>query len=125
MKALKRNQQTFYYALLTNTTAVTETGTGYKTGERTKTYGNPVEMKANISPARGTVDMEIFGKDLDYTRTICTDDISCPITEESVLWIGKSPFGANNTTTPHNYIVTQIAKSLNSITYAVRKVEVS
>ena len=124
MKALKRNQQTFYYALYTGMTDVVD-ASHYKTGEKTKTYATPVSMKANISPARGYADVEIFGKDLEYTKTICTDDMNCPITEESVLWIDKSPFGNNNTITPYNYVVTQIAKSLNNIMYAVRKVEVS
>ena len=125
MKTLKRNQQTFYYALLTGTGMITESGTQYKTGERGKMYSEPVEMKANISPSRGYADMEIFGKDLDYTRTICTDDLSCPITEESILWIDKEPFDHLGNASSYNNIVTQIAKSLNNIVYAVRKVNVN
>lgn len=124
MKTLKRNQQTFFYALLTGTEDVVDLD-GYKTGERQKVYGSQIEMKANISPSRGYADMEIFGKDLDYTRTICTDDLSCPITEESILWIDKEPCDHLGNPYPHNYIVTQIAKSLNNIMIAVRKVDVS
>ena len=124
MKTLKRNCRTFYYALYTASTEVTETGGNY-TGERTKTYGSQVAMKANISPARGAADMEIFGKDLDYTRTICTDDVNCPINEQTILWIDTPPCDHLGVPYPHNYIVTQIAKSLNNIVYAIRKVNVS
>ena len=124
MRDLKRNQQTFYYALYTGVTEVTEPNSTVKTGERIKTYANPVAMKANVSPARGYADLKIFGKGLDYSKTICTCEMDCPITEESVLWIEKSPFGENNTITSYNYIVTQIARGLDNILYAVRKVDI-
>lgn len=124
MRDLKRNQQTFYYALYTGMEEITEPNSTIKTGERKKTYTDPVEMKANISPARGYADLKIFGKGLDYSKTICTCEMDCPITEESVLWIEKSPHGENNTTTSYNYIVTQIARGLDNILYAVRKVDI-
>jgi len=124
MRDLKRNQQTFYYAQFTGMEEITEPNSTVKTGERKKTYSTPVAMKANISPARGYADLKIFGKGLDYSKTICTCEMDCPITEESVLWIEKSPFGENNTTTSYNYIITQIARGLDNILYAVRKVDI-
>ena len=124
MRDLKRNLQTLYYALYQSNTNATDTS-GNLTGERKKVYGDPVQMKANISPARGVADVEIFGKDLDYTRSVLTHDMTCPITETSILWIDKEPTDGNGNAVPHNYVVTQIAKGLNNIVYAVRKVEVS
>lgn len=124
MKTLDRNCRTFYYALYTGMTDVVDSS-NYKTGEKTKTYGTQTAMKANISPARGATDLEIFGEDLNYTRTICTDDVNCPITEESILWIDTAPCDHLGVPYPHNYVVTQIAKSINNIMYAIRKVDVS
>ena len=124
MRDLKRNQQTFYYAMFAEATEVIDPVSGLKTGERTKTYTTPVAMKANISPARGYADLKIFGKGLDYSKTICTCEMDCPITEESVLWIEKDPFDGNGNATSYNYIVTQVAKGLDNILYAVRKVDI-
>ena len=124
MKTLKRNCRKFFYALYTSKEEVYDSD-GYRTGEHGKNYGEPVAMVANISPARGTADLQIFGENLNYTRTICTDDVNCPITEESILWIDKEPCDHLGNPYPHNYVVTQIAKSINSIVYAIRKVDVS
>jgi hypothetical protein len=45
------------------------------------------------------------------------------IDEHSILWIGKEPY-ANSVITAHNYIVVSVAKSFNSVVYAIRKVDV-
>lgn len=124
MKTLKRNCRQFYYAQYVSKENIFDSN-GHRTGEHGKNYGTPVAMVANISPARGTTDLEIFGEDLNYTRTICTDDVNCPITEESILWIDTEPCDHLGNPYPHNYVVTQIAKSLNNIMYAIRKVDVS
>lgn len=50
---------------------------------------------------------------------IVTTDMSCPISEDTVLWIGKTP-----TTDDYNYVVSRVAKSINSISIAVREVDV-
>lgn len=118
MMCLDQNKQTVYYALLSSVTELTDTEGNY-TGEYAPVYSTPVEMRANVSAARGTSDVEQFGINTPYSKTIVTDDLSCPIAEDSVLWIGVP------TTAPYNYTVAQIAKSLNSITYAVEEVDVS
>ena len=118
MRTLGRNKQAFYYALYKGKTAIVDAG-GFDTGDYTVTYETPVEMRANISPARGTADVEQFGITTNYTHTIVTDDMTCPIDQNSILWIGRA------TTLPHNFAVVQVAKSLNSITIAIREVEVS
>jgi len=82
-------------------------------------YGNPVEMAINVSAARGTSDVEQFGINAIYSKTMVTNDMSCPIAESTRLWVGIP------TTEPHNYVVTSVAKSINSITYAIKEVVVS
>lgn len=123
MKALSRNKQTIWYALLSSVTD--ETSGQYKTGEKVKTYTEPTAIKVNVSAARGTADVEQFGVTDNYDRTIVTDDMTCPIDEQSILWIGISPTDAQGNDVPHNYKVVRVALSLNSVMYAIRKVSVS
>ena len=120
MRDLERNKQPFWYALLDGETQIYDGR--YRTGERKLTYTTPVKMFANISPANGIALEDVFGKDLQYDRSIVTCDMTCPITETSVLWIGIEPT-SNGQAVPYNYIVTRIAKGLNNIVYAVKKVE--
>jgi hypothetical protein len=50
----------------------------------------------------------------------------CPISETSILWVDKVPETPYVATAPKNdYIVKLVAKSINSITYVIQKVEVS
>lgn len=118
MRELERNKQTIYYALLTGSTEATD-ASGYRTGGRNKTYSEPVSIRINVSPARGNANREMIGIDCQYSKTLTTADLDCPIQEDSILWIGVP------TTEPHNYVVVRKAKSLNDIVYAIREVKLS
>lgn len=118
MRCLSRNKQTVYYALYSGKVAI-EDENGNETGEYAIAYDGPVKLLANVSAARGTAEQEMFGIGVNYTKTIIVDDVNCPIDEHSVLWIDKA------TSEPHNYVVERVARSLNSVVYAVRKVDVS
>ncbi|MBO7132253.1 hypothetical protein J6V85_03310 [Candidatus Saccharibacteria bacterium] len=91
---------------------------GYKTGELTITYNEPVKFKANVSPNKGRESVDLFGIELNYDKVIVTDKMDCPIDEQTILWVDDL-----DTTHPHDYIVTRRAPSINSITYAIRKVD--
>ena len=123
MKILKRNTQVFYYALYKATERVIS-DKGYKTGEPIVTYEKPVLMRASISPASGRTYAEIFGSDINYTKVIITDDVNCPIDEQTVLWVDTLPDldDEGETDTPNDYCITAIRKSLNCIAYAIAKV---
>lgn len=118
MLSLERNKQTIYYALYQGSTDVVDSD-GFYTGEKTSTYCTPVEMRVNVSPARGDTDVDIFGINEKYSKTLVTTDMNCPITETTRLWIGI------DTTEPYNYRVVRVAKSLNSIVIAIEEVSVS
>lgn len=118
MKCLGRNKQTLYYALYKGQ-QITYDEYGNETGQPLREYYDPVEIRMNISAARGTADVEQFGINTVYSKTLVTDDMSCPIDENSILWLGTS------TTNPYNYVVKQVAKSLNSITIAIEEVKVN
>ena len=118
MFTLDRNKQSVWYSLYKGMTDVLDSN-GYKTGEKTKTYYAPVEIKVNVSASRGSSITEGFGVLEDYDRTIVTHDMSCPIDETTRLWVDVP------TTSPYDYKVVRVAKSLNSITIAISKVKVS
>ena len=125
MKALLRNKQAFYYANISTTADATDEY-GNKTGEQNITYSAPVSVMANISPARGSADLDAFGINADYTKTIVTDDLTLPVDKSTILWIGVEPDKDGEAgTVKHNYVVVQVAKSLNSMTIAVKEVSVS
>lgn len=122
MRTLERNKQTIYYANYTGKTDIYDEN-GLYTGVKAPTYTDPVKIKVNVSASRGQAEIDLFGTDLNYTNTITIDN-DYGIDEHSILWFGKEPY-LNNELTPHNYIVVSVAKSLNSIVYAIRKVDVS
>lgn len=110
--------------LFVSETAVVD-GDGYETGEKSITYGEAVQMAANVSPATGQSSVEQFGKLERYDKVIVTDDLSCPIDENSVLFLDKAPEYDEGGNPLFDYTVTRVAKSLNSISIAVSKVKVS
>lgn len=123
MRTLERNKQTFYYALFDSDVSATDPD-GNKTGEYIAKYKEPVKMRANISPASGDAQREQFGTMLEYDRVIVTDDIHCPIDENTVLFIDRPPKKKEDGTLLYDYIVKRVAKSLNTISFAVSKVDI-
>ena len=125
MKALERNKQKIYYANYTGETDIYDED-GLFTGEHKPGYTNPVSVNVNVSASKGQTEIDLFGTDLNYTNTVVTDK-DLGIDEHSVLWVGKEAYQTVSTTsvvTPYNYIVVSVAKSLNSVVYAIRKVDV-
>lgn len=118
MRTLARNLKTFYYANVTGTTAITDSD-NYYTGEYTVTYSTPVAVKGNISPAMGNTYASPFGIFDDYDKIIVCDDPNLGITETSVLWVDAPK------TASYDYVVRRIARSLNFISIAIKKVDVS
>lgn len=124
MTGLKRNQRPFYYCLYDDLTEIIDEH-GNSTGQYQPTYGEHVEMQANISPASGAAQTEQFGNLENYDKVIVTFDMTCPIDENSVLFIDKEPEYSLDGNPMYDYTVRRVAKSLNHIAIAVRKVTVS
>lgn len=125
MRLLKRNQRPVYYSLFNEETD--EVVGGYKTGEKVLLYDAPIMSRMRVSAGKGDSGTTPFGVDVDYTRTLITDDMDCPVTETTLLWIDSTPVQADDNTVspPYNYLVVGVAKSLNHITFAVREVTAS
>ena len=96
---------------------------GNKTGEHIPKYADTVPLRASISPATGYAQSELFGTAEQYDKVIITDDLSCPITENTVLFIDRSPEYDEHGVPRNDYIVRRVARSLNFIAYAVSKVK--
>lgn len=134
MRCMARNKVTFFYALYEERTPV-EDEYGNVTGEYEVQHGNPTEFHANISAAKGETQTRQFGENESYDKVVVMDNEAPPIDEYSVLWVDTVPLlnedgslvkdEEGNVVTPHDYIVKKIAKSMNSISIAISKVNVS
>lgn len=147
MKTLWRNQRTIYYCLYQGNVPIYDEF-GNETGETRVSYGEATALRANVSAATGSAQVEQFGNLDSYDKVIVTDWMDCPIDENSVLFIDKAPefteqefytvtraeditgetvtVGTETAKTPlYDYTVRRVAKSLNSVSIAVRKVNVS
>lgn len=125
MRTLNRNKREIWYRQLIGM-EVPHDEYGNENGDR-PVYGKPVRMFANVGAARGSAEADMFGVNVNYSRAIVTDKTDCPINEDSILYVLNMPVFDENgdTKTPHDHVVVQVAKSINSIVYAVRQVDVS
>ena len=121
---MERNKRTFYYCLFDGAIPQTDES-GYDTGEPIPIYKPAVEIRAVVSPAGGTAQIEVFGTDIAYDKVIMSDDLTCPIDENTVLFLDKQPEYDDDGLPLYDYIVKRVAKSLNFVSYAVSRVDVS
>lgn len=146
MRTLKRNHSGFSYCLLLSASAPVVDENGNRTGSKIPLYGEPVAMRANVSPASGFAQTEQFGDLTDYDKVIVTEDVSCPITESTVLFVDKSVEFSDESYRVleesetvlgdgeviledyqiplYDYIVRRVSKSINSVSIAISKVKV-
>lgn len=139
MRCLKRNQTSFYYCLYDSTQRYVDES-GLESGEKIVLYKDAVKMNANISAATGYAQTEQFGNLDNYDKVIVIDDVDCPIDENTVLFVDKEVEYTTAETHIENdgewamteyqipvydYTVRRVAKSLNSVSIAISKVEVS
>lgn len=119
MRTLVKNQKQLWYCLYDKKAIILD-GDGNETSDYVITYHAPVSFYANISAAKGNADLEVFGISLQYTKAIMTCDMSLPVAETSLIFetLPTGTISAKNA----DYTVIQVARSINSITYAVKAV---
>lgn len=121
MRLMARNGRTIYYQMLTSTSAITNDDS-YDTGENVYTYDSPVAVVATVSPPDGRVARTAYGASDNYDRIVLIDDMSCPISDTSLLWLDEVPRTVDGQlTNKADYIVVRIAKALNHIKVVARK----
>ena len=138
MRLLGRNKQSLWYANPTGFTYITDAN-GFKTGDKNIAYDSPTEVRmsmaissgANNLGSQGIASVEPFGITTGYTHRAVTEDLDCPMGEESRVWFGIEPTrtviidGEEVTETlPHNFEVVRKAKSLNHLIYYLKEVDV-
>lgn len=134
MRCMNRNKSRFFYSVYIGKVPVKDEY-GNVTGEYEIQLSNPIEGYANISAAKGETQTRQFGENESYDKVIVLDDVNTAIDEYSVLWIDSEPQlnedgslalnSKDEVITPYDYVITRKAVSLNSVSIAVRKVEVS
>ena len=123
MRCMNRNKVTIFYCLYEKDVPLRDTD-GNLTGEKYSGYGEPVALRCNVSPAKGNAQVEQFGNLDSYDKVIVTEDVNCPIDESSVLFVDK-PVECTEDGPVYDYKGDRVAKSKNSISYAISKVKES
>lgn len=146
MHVLGRNKEYLWYANPTGEQYVTDAN-GYKTGERKITYETPTKVKmsmaissgANNLGSQGMAELERYGIATGYTHRAVTDDMDCPMGEESLVWYKIEPTRIETREriingqrqevqtlipVPHNFKVVRKAQSLNHLIYYLKEVDV-
>lgn len=133
MRTMLRNKSKFHYALYKDKVPKADEY-GNLTGEYELRYENPESCSANISAAKGETTTRQFGESEAYDKVIVMDNSAPQINEYTVLWVDTVPLvddsgalklnGKGEVITPHDYIVKKVAKSLNSVSIAISKVNV-
>jgi hypothetical protein len=124
MRGLIRNKTKFYYALYSKREEITDEY-GNKTGQYEILYDEPVEMFGNVSPAVGEMLNRQFGESVSYDKVIVLDNADTPINEYSILWVDTTPLDKDGAEVSHDYVVKKVARSLNSVSIAISKVDVN
>lgn len=124
MHCLARNKKTVWYA---NPIGKTETidSNGFRTGQYEVNYSEPVKTAMNIRWDNGPVTLEPQGIAASGKRRMVTDDLNCPITLGTILWVDSEPQYEETTVKPNYYVCETPQKSLNHIVYIVQEVTVS
>ena len=124
MRLMKRNLTPIFYCLYEGKQPLLDED-GYETGEYKVGYGEPVKLLCSVSPATGYAQVNVFGNLESYDKVLITDDMDCPIDENSFLFVDKEPEFSEDGRALFDYGVKRVAKSLNLISYAISKVTVS
>lgn len=124
MKNLERNNKKFYYCLYAGSIDKMDEY-GNLTGETIEQYEPQKSMWANISENTGESTAEQFGVGLDYDKIIVTHNMKCPIEETTVLFVDKRPEFTDDGLPLYDYIVKRISRTLNVISIAIKRVDVS
>ena len=122
---MTRNKRDLWYALYEGKAPVVN-AEGYETGAYRAVYGPVIHLRGNVSAAKGEAQVEPFGVDVSYDRALVLDDPKTPIDEHAVLWIDAAPEidADGRATTAYDHVVKRVARSINSVTIALARVDV-
>lgn len=113
MRDLKRNQTKITYKNYKGKEAIFDKD-GYETGSYKRVYSALKTTYISVSANKGNAEVQGFGTQLDYDRTLSTADMTCDINENSLVYIDGEC-----------YKVLKRAQSLNQIQIALRKEDIN
>ena len=123
MRNLKKDERDMWYALYEGMKPVLDEN-GDETGDPDPKYSSPVEFRASLSAGNGSAQREVFGVDIDFTRSISTTDMDLPITETSLVWYETKPGlledGAADPNTADYEVAAPPADGLNTLVIALK-----
>lgn len=123
MRNLKKNQRKMYYALFDKMVQQVDEN-GDDTGDPVAHYSAPVMFEASLSSGKGSAQKEVFGADVDFTRSISTTNLGLPITETSLVWYETEPAllpdGSANPDSADYEVVAPPADGLNVLVIALK-----
>ena len=119
MRVVRRNRRPVAYAFYQGVTDVVNDDGEY-TGEHEISYSEPVKALMNVSGGRGQADINLFGIGSSSMRTIVTEDLDTPFSEETVFWVERDP-----DTEPFDYRVVNISRTVNQVVIAIDEVSKS
>ena len=120
MRNLKKNSKNLWYSNYSGKVPILDEN-GDKTGDYERGYTVPVSFLATLSASRGNAYADMFGTNIDYTRTLSTVE-KLPIKEESLIWVSvptMNPDGIVDSESA-DYSVTGIADGLVGVVIALK-----
>ena len=124
MRSCNKNKRPLSFLKYTGKTAVLD-NEGNETGEYLITYSKAYKIMANVSGAKGSSAVEVFGTNLDYDKVITLsnkDFLKYGINDNSVFFIDVKPNYEANGYPRYDYRVKRIAETINEVVIALEKV---
>ena len=118
MRNLKINQKTIYAKNYVGVEDVKDDDNNL-TGETRVIYGKRYPIKTHESGAKGVSQVEVFGTDISYDKTILLtkDEFETyKITENTVFFVETKDLNK------YDYKVARIAKTINEVLIAIKRV---
>lgn len=120
MRSLMRNRRAINYKNYLRT-EYQEDASGRKTGQKIVVYSDVKTVYGTVSAPTGSTNLQMFGTDENYDKTIVLDKTDIDIAENSVVWLDK-PYVEGEA---HDYTVRRIVKNRNFMFIGCKKVNVA
>ena len=124
MRSCAKNKRSFYALNYKGKEAYVDSE-GYETGEEVITYSKAFVVRANISGAKGSSAIEVFGTDENFDKifTLSVSELKkLKIDEHSVFFIDTKPTYDESGYPLYDYRVKRIADTPNEGAIALEKV---
>ena len=120
MRNLMKNTRKLWYSNYSKKNPILDEN-GDETGDYSNGYSRPVPFYATLSASKGAAYADMFGTNLDYSRTLSTTE-NLPITEESLIWVSVPSLKKDGTVNDEaaDYTIAGIADGLNELVVALK-----